>query len=193
MTSLTTPTVNPGTMSATPQPTLTTSEGLIIRPWADDDAPVIVRAFNDPGIQRWLMLSITDEAEAFNWIAARREAWDAETGANWAVTASSGEVVGRVGLRAVNLSGGHAEFTYWTLPEARGLAVAPQAVEAVTGWCFTVLGLHKMIIAHSTVNIASCKVAERAGFCHEGTAVSHVRHADGWHDMHIHGRVNPVS
>jgi [ribosomal protein S5]-alanine N-acetyltransferase len=192
MTSLTTPAVSPGTMSALPQPTLTTSGGLTIRPWDDSDAPVIVKAFSDPATQRWLLLAFTQETEAVEWITARRKAWDAETGANWAVTAR-GEVVGRIGLMDVNLSRGHASLTAWTLPEARGLSVASQAVEAVTGWCFTTLGLHKMILAHSTANPASCNVARKTGFLYEGTALSHVMHADGWHDMHIHGKVNPVS
>ncbi|MEW2435901.1 GNAT family protein [Streptomyces caniferus] len=38
-------------------------------------------------------------------------------------------------------------------------------------------------------NPASCRVATKAGFRLEGTMRSALLHADGWHDEHLHARV----
>jgi RimJ/RimL family protein N-acetyltransferase len=46
-------------------------------------------------------------------------------------------------------------------------------------------------VQHSTVNAASCRVAERAGFALEGTKRSEAWHTDGWHDMHLHAKIQP--
>jgi len=51
------------------------------------------------------------------------------------------------------------------------------------------LGLHRLELRHSTANPASCRVAARAGFRLEGTLRSAMRHPDGWHDMHLHARL----
>jgi len=76
------------------------------------------------------------------------------------------------------------------LPQARGRSVAPRALRAVTEWMFTHVGLHRIDLEHSTLNEASCRVAVKAQYVVEGTKLSSVLHADGWHDMHLHARLN---
>ena len=51
------------------------------------------------------------------------------------------------------------------------------------------LGLQRVSLMHSTQNPASCRVATAAGFVAEGTMNRYLRHADGWHDMHLHAVV----
>jgi RimJ/RimL family protein N-acetyltransferase len=92
-------------------------------------------------------------------------------------------------LRRLEWWGGIGELAYWVVPSARGRGVAPRAVEAVSGWAFSVLGLHRLELLHSVYNLASCRAAEKAGFVAEGTLRGQGRHTDGWHDMHLHGRV----
>ena len=67
--------------------------------------------------------------------------------------------------------------------------VATGATVAVAGWALGDLGLHRLELRHSTANPASCRVAVKAGFTLEGTQRSAMRHPDGWHDMHLHARV----
>jgi RimJ/RimL family protein N-acetyltransferase len=192
MTSLVTPVVSAGTMSALSQPTLTVEVGLIIRPWVPSDSLEVLKAFSDPEIQQWHMLTLETESEACEWIAVRQKSWHDEKGANWAIAnQATGLIIGRVGLRDVNLYMGQAEFTYWMLSHARGQGTAALAVAAVTKWCFDRIGLHRLVITHSIANVASCKVAGKAEFTCEGTMLSQLKHADGWHDMHIHGKINP--
>jgi ribosomal-protein-alanine N-acetyltransferase len=93
-------------------------------------------------------------------------------------------------VRRLDLDQGEGEAAYWVLPPARGRGVATRALRAVTDWMFTYVGLHRVYLEHSTRNEASCRVATGAGFVAEGTRRSACLHLDGWHDMHLHARVN---
>lgn len=46
-----------------------------------------------------------------------------------------------------------------------------------------------LVVRHSVVNAASCRVAAKAGYPLEGTRRESVRHLDGWHSMHVHVRI----
>jgi RimJ/RimL family protein N-acetyltransferase len=102
----------------------------------------------------------------------------------------AGDVAGQISLRRVVLVEGLAEVSYWVLPGARGRRIAPRALSAVTAWAFGTLRLRRVELCHSTANVASCRVAQYAGFAAEGTKRGEGRHADGWHDMHLHARLD---
>jgi [ribosomal protein S5]-alanine N-acetyltransferase len=187
------PVVPAGRMREREQPTLGAS-GLTVRPWAGTDAAGVVLAFADPDIRFWHMRELADEDEARTWIANWRERWDAETDGSWAVTdTETDDLLGQVALRTVDLEFGQGQITYWVLPAHRGDGVATRAVREVSRWALEDLGVHRLIIEHSTANEASCRVAQKAGFALEGTMRSHLLHADGWHDMHLHARINKIA
>ena len=125
-------------------------------------------------------------AEAEQWIAAAGAAWTEETGASWAVDLE-GRLAGRMTLkfsrRRVRGRG------VLDTPADRGRGVAPQALLAATRWAFD-QGFHRVQLEHSIQNPASCRVATKAQFSEEGIRRSAALHADGWHDMHLHGRIN---
>lgn len=187
MPSLAAPALPRGSMAALAQPELP-AQDLLLRPWQPSDRRTVVAGYADPAIRRWHCRSMTDD-EAGDWIAAWSRRWSGETGAGWAVLAA-GHVVGQISLRRVDLAEGLAEVSYWVLPSARGRRVAPRALSAVTAWSFATLRLHRVELCHSTVNLASCRVARYAGFTLEGTKRSEARHTDGWHDMHLHSRLD---
>jgi len=184
------------------QPALS-ADGLLLRPWNQEDAPFIQDAFSAPDLQRWHFLRIDEPAEAERWIDAWLQRWEAGTDAGWAIcqvrqathvengtsAPAVSHPVGYVGLREINLGAGAAQVSYWLVPSARGEGIAARAAAAVSDWALSELGLHRVWLMHSTSNPASCAVARRAGFLPEGTLREHLRHADGWHDMHIHGRL----
>lgn len=95
-------------------------------------------------------------------------------------------------LGAVNLEGGLADVRYWVVPAARGRGIASRVLNLLTAWATTDLGLHRLELEHSTRNLRSCRVAEQAGYALEGTRRSQLLHVDGWHDMHLHARLNPA-
>jgi [ribosomal protein S5]-alanine N-acetyltransferase len=187
--SLRRPAVPPGRLTQLAQPVLDLSGpgGLVLRPWRATDAPAVAAAYADPGIQRWHTRSMT-VAEAGAWISTWPGRWNAETGAGWAV-AGPDSVLGQISLRRVDLAEGLGELSYWVLPAARGQRVATRALGALTGWVFGPLGLHRLELAHSTVNGASCGVARNSGYLLEGTKRREALHTDGWHDMHLHARL----
>jgi ribosomal-protein-alanine N-acetyltransferase len=84
---------------------------------------------------------------------------------------------------------GVGEVSYWVMPAVRGARIATRAVCAVSSWAFDQLHLHRLELSHSTMNPASCRVAENAGYRLEGTKRREGLHTDGWHDMHFHARV----
>jgi len=162
------------------QPTLFVDE-LTLRPWQAADASAVVRAYQDPDIQRWHVRTMS-EREAAEWVASWPRKWAEETGAGWAVCDDEG-LLARMGLRALSLAEGVGEVAYWVLPEARGRSVAPRALRVVSAWLFVHAGLHRIELAHSTLNTGSCRVAIKAGYALEGTKRQQALHQDGWHDM----------
>jgi ribosomal-protein-alanine N-acetyltransferase len=80
-------------------------------------------------------------------------------------------------------------LSYWVMPAQRGSGVAARAARALTRWAFDVVGLHRVVLQHSTANLASCRVAAKLGFPVEGTLRGALLHADGWHDAHVHARL----
>jgi RimJ/RimL family protein N-acetyltransferase len=84
---------------------------------------------------------------------------------------------------------GQGEAAYWVIPAARGRGIAFAALSAMTQWLFDEVGLHRIALVHSTRNEPSCRVATKAGFALEGTLRGDLLHADGWHDVHLHARL----
>ncbi|MDR8409908.1 GNAT family N-acetyltransferase [Nonomuraea sp. 3-1Str] len=181
------PSLPPGRMATLSQPMLD-ADGILLRPWQRSDRPAVLAGYADPAIQRWHCRSMTAD-EADDWIGSWAGRWRQETGAGWAVVDAS-EVVGQVSLRRLDFRDGWAEVSYWVLPAARGRRIATRALSAVTAWSFVAIGLHRVELNHSTANMASCRVAQAAGFAMEGTKRREALHADGWHDMHLHARLD---
>jgi [ribosomal protein S5]-alanine N-acetyltransferase len=131
-----------------------------------------------------------DPPGASDWVEATGERWTAETDAEWAIVAGD-DVLGRVARRGVDLSVGHAEISYWTRPHARGRGVASDGVSRIATWALRTVGFWRLEIRHSVQNPGSCRVAVHAGFIEEAQLARHHLHADGFHDIHIHSRLQP--
>ncbi|MEU8070743.1 MULTISPECIES: GNAT family N-acetyltransferase [unclassified Micromonospora] len=183
------PAVPAGSLAAGPQPTLPADDGLILRPWEPADAPAVLAAYQDPEIRRWHTRRPASEEQVLDWFAHLHRAWQQEAGAGWAVTRGGGEVVGRIAMGGVDLADGVAACAYWVVPAARGAGVASRALRALSAWALAEGRLHRLWLDHSTHNLASCRVAVKAGFRLEGTTRSAAVHDDGRHDMHLHARV----
>jgi len=185
---LVSPVLQTGSLARLPQPILVAAD-VALRPWTPADVPVLVAAYSDPAIQQWHARSMT-ESEALAYVYAWPERWDDEVGAGWAIELGD-EVIGQVSLRQIRMDEGLAVLSYWVLPAGRGRGIAPTAVQTVTQWAFTEIGVLRAELDHSTRNAPSCRVATKAGYLLEGTSRQQVRHADGFHDMHRHARLNP--
>ena len=183
------PALLPGSVNGSLQPVLEVDDRFLLRPWTLDDVPVVVDAYSDSEIRRWMPYSY-DALEAAQVIAKWAEAWNTETGACWAIAnRSDGSACGRLAFQTIDLISGSAELAYWVLPHARGAGAATLATEALSNWAFTRLGLHRLELHHSVHNEASCHVATAAKFELEGTLRSADLYSDGWHDTHLHARI----
>jgi len=183
------PALRAGTLAEHPQPTIAAGGGLRLRPWQAGDVQAFLAAYRDPEIRRWHTRQPDSEQHVHEWFEQYRRDWAAEWGGHWAVT-RGGEVVGRIAVRGMNFDDGVADCAYWVVPAARGVGVASRALTAVSRWALDETGFHRLELDHSTGNLASCRVATKAGFLLEGTKRSAAVHADGRHDMHLHARIS---
>jgi [ribosomal protein S5]-alanine N-acetyltransferase len=183
------PVLTAGTLLDIGQPVLAAGAAAVLRPFAEADAPSVLRAYSDPAIRHWNVREMASEAEAAAWIREWAPRWQNETDACWAVVGRDDEVMGRLAVRDIDLVGGQGQCTYWMLPGARGRGLATAAVQAVCRWAFGDIGFHRLSLIHSVANPASCRVAMKAGFALEGTFRRYQLLDDGWHDVHTHARL----
>jgi RimJ/RimL family protein N-acetyltransferase len=171
-----------------------------LRPPEAADHDAIAEALRDPGIQRWNTgrnLALAPESErAGIWLRLRAKDWAAGTAAYFVVLdATSGDLLGTVGIRDINRNPQQALAAYWTVPAARGRGVAAAALETVSSWAETPvdqggLGLVRLSLDHALANPASCRVAEKAGYVFEGLMRASFLDIFGVrHDSHLHARI----
>ena len=154
-----------------PDPPLT--DGVVaLRPWHKDDVGVLPGLINgDPEIERWLELmpSPYTRKDAREWVARATEAWRSGLFLPFAVLdAETGRVVGGLGFNSLDLDSASGEIGYWLSAAARGRGLTTRALRLVTQWGFDALALERVQVRAEAENLASCRVAEKAGFRREG-------------------------
>lgn len=183
------PVIASGSLGGSPQPVLPVTGGLLLRPWAERDAPAFLSAYQDGAIRRWHTRRPSSETGVREWFDGYRQDWRQEKGGHWAISGGGGELLGRIALRGLDFDDGTAVVAYWVLPAARGAGVASRGLGALSTWALDEIGFHRLELDHSTRNHASCRVATKSGYLLEGTKRSAALHDDGHHDMHLHARI----
>ncbi|MFI7107823.1 GNAT family N-acetyltransferase [Nonomuraea sp. NPDC050227] len=161
---------------------------LILRMPADPDAEAIARMMDDPVTARHLPLlpSPYRVEDARAYLKFAEDKW-ASGGAEWAVT-EDGRYAGAIGVRPPD-RWGTAEIGYVVAPWARGRGVAARAARAVSDW-LTDQGVHRVELQAEVENVASLRVALRAGFREEGRRRKAKRLRDGrWADLVSFARI----
>ncbi|MFG1701469.1 GNAT family N-acetyltransferase [Nonomuraea sp. NPDC049309] len=147
---------------------------LHLRPQELRDAPHLAATGADPLTQEFTGVprGYTEEhARAYIAHAERRRirglgiAWTAEE-------LVTGRYAVNIDLRDLDWNNRTAEVGYMTAPWARGNGYAAEAVRAVARWLFDRHGFARLQLRAATVNTASQRVAEKAGFVREGVARS---------------------
>jgi len=144
-----------------------------LRPWNGDDAEAIYEACQDPEIQHWISVIprpyTREHARAF--VAA------ADPDRQQLAIVEDGRVVGAMALREINR--GTGRIGYWCVSGERGRGIATRALRQLCRHALDELGLERLELTTDTDNLASQRVAEKAGFQREGVLRSHLRHPDG--------------
>jgi RimJ/RimL family protein N-acetyltransferase len=165
-----------------------TGDFVVLRAFDDADVSQLLAAFDDPDVALW-NAGPTEADGVLRWMRDRND-WASGEHASWAVADTSGALLGSVSLHRLDSEQADAEAGYWTAPWARRRGVAAAALALATGYAFGRIGLHRVYLYHAVENAASCVVAERAGFRHEGTLRQSYLYGDGrYHDEHLHGRL----
>lgn len=144
------------------------TDGLVLRPWRDEDAEPVYRACQDPAIQRWSALpSPYRMSDAQALIDSSCAAWRDGTGALMGVfDQASGDLVGSCSVGAIR--DGSGWLGYWVAPWARNHGIATRACRAVATFAFEHLGLVRLLWQAEIGNHASHLVALRTGFRIDG-------------------------
>ena len=161
-------------------------DGVVLRPWRDEDAPRVVEACRDERTAWWLgtMPSPYTLADARDYLEGRYERPATGTGVGWAVAdPASDEVLGSIALFDLK-AGREAEIGYWTHPEARGKGVMTEACGLVVRHAFAPvdqggLGLRRILVYAAEGNTASRRVVEVNGFVQVGRERRGVQLRDG--------------
>lgn len=139
-----------------------------LRPWRADDADALLRACQDPDIQRFTTVPSPyhrDDAEKF--LAERVHEVPLDGGAAFCIERidQPGTVVGSMAL--LHVRGGVGEIGYWGAPWARGRGYVTDALDTVVAWAFGEGRAERLELLIEPANGASRAVARRAGFAEE--------------------------
>jgi RimJ/RimL family protein N-acetyltransferase len=166
-------------------PATPSTPALTLRPWTDAHADALLEIYRDPAMRRWTRAPVRTPAEATAWLAVQKDGWHSGDRLSFAVHHDEERLVGCVVLKSPHTA---PEVGYWTAAAARGRGVASRALDALSTWAFTTRGLTRLELLHQVDNVASCRVAEKAGYQYEKTLPAtppfpldghlHARHAD---------------
>ena len=145
--------------------------GFVLRPFAAGDYDAAHAAREEEDAARWVNGLPQPDGEAMSRVdeELRRNgkllhlAIEAEDG-----SAYLGEIV--LFLRAAEAAeSGIGEIAYVVAPAARGRGIATSVVRLLSEWAFVELGLERLQLSIHPANVASRRVAEKAGYQYEGT------------------------
>jgi RimJ/RimL family protein N-acetyltransferase len=141
---------------------------IALRPFTEADVPAIVEACQDPEIPRWTSVPAPyTEADARDFVAGPP---DVHTFA--VVDATTDELLGSVGFALIGEARAH--FGYWVSREARGRGVATLALGLVAARAIREHRLARLQLIVEPENVASIRVAEKAGFRREALLRSYI-------------------
>ena len=98
-----------------------------------------------------------------------------------------GRIIGGIGIVEWEPANEAVSLGYWLGHDFRGHGYMTEAVKTLANYCFTELGIHRIVIRAATSNTASRAIPERLGFVHEGTLRGATKLASGYHDLAVYG------
>jgi RimJ/RimL family protein N-acetyltransferase len=147
-------------------------ELLVLRPMQVADADAIVGGLNDPDARRFMPLipAPYTRAAADAWIQRCEAVWETEEAFPFAILdAETDELLGSIELH------GGSTVGYWVRADARGRGIATRALRLVCDWATQ----RPLQLTTHPENLASQRVAEKAGFRRIGITSDHPPFRDG--------------
>lgn len=145
-----------------------TGEKALLRPFTEEDVPVMLRVLADPEVIR-LTGSPTEEfgeERLRSWYGSRNEQTDRlDLGI---VDRASGELVGEAVLWEWDRHNRNCSFRILIGPAGRDRGLGTEAVRLILGYAFERLGLHRVSLWVFAHNPRARRAYEKAGFVTEG-------------------------
>ena len=135
-----------------------------LRPWQAADAEALAAAWNDPDIAAGSQPpDDRSVAAAGRWIAGCAEREHRLLAIDRVIDVA-GTCVGEVGLANIDQRRGAALIGWWVAADHRGRGHATAGVQAMVALAFSDHELRAIVAEIGIDNVASIRVAERAGF-----------------------------
>jgi ribosomal-protein-alanine N-acetyltransferase len=146
------------------------TERLRLRAPLPRDAAALLGILGDAEVTRYHnMPTLTTLAEAHAALERLRQRYTARDAIRWAIELlDDGDMIGTVGLLRFDFEHRRAEVGYEIARRLWGRGLTPEAVAAVIGYGFSVLGLHRIEAGVLPGNDASVRVLQKLGFLEEG-------------------------
>jgi RimJ/RimL family protein N-acetyltransferase len=174
-------------MSAFPSPVIHSAR-LDLREYGVEDAGLVRAVLTQGGEPEALPPGApSDPGDVARWLAdgvhrARREG----TGVHlMMLDRAAGQIVGSIGLFHADWEVRAVEIGYGVRGDQRGKGYASEALGVVARWALTAGGIQRAWLTANTDNVASVRVAEKAGFHREGTLRRAALEDDGLHDLAV--------
>ena len=141
---------------------------IALRRWDESDIEDSVVACSDPEVIRWIPRIPTpySEQDAREFLALADNGWEDGRSFSFAITERvSGRTVGSVG---VTVNGPIGDVGYFVFAGHRRRGIGERALKLVSRWALQELGLARLQLWVMVGNVASARLAEKAGFKREG-------------------------
>ena len=151
---------------------------LLLRPPCQRDLAAVVAACQDPEIPRFIPYVPVpySHQDGKTWLAEVERKWQSSDERTFAIVDQESDRF--LGAVAIRLRDG-GSIGYWLSREARGKGVMSEAVGAVVKWARTEHGIERLYIVAHPDNVASQRVAEKAGFVRVGVTAHEPPSRDG--------------
>lgn len=149
-------------------------QGLLLRTYREGDAPRLFEAVREsiPEVSRWLPWCHQNYSieESREFVASRHDAAQGDEHYSFAVfeTSNPDRLLGGVGINFINRVHQFANLGYWVRTSAAGQGIATRATRVAACFGFEELRIQRIEIVAAVKNVASQRVAERAGAVREG-------------------------
>lgn len=138
---------------------------LIIRDFIVEDIDAIFKVLSDPAVMRFSLKGPFSKEKTIKYIHDHIRAYSQPGYGQYAIVLKESDaVIGCCGFIDMQFNGGReTEVTYRIAKEYWGKGFASEAVRACKEYAFSQLGLSRLMARIEPENIASIKVAEKAG------------------------------
>jgi len=147
-------------------------QDIAIRPYAVADATVVWQAVRESmgDLQPWMPWCHRDYSlrDSCGWLELQVKAFEQRTAFEFAIVSADGGYLGACGINQIDQPNHRANLGYWVRTSACRRGIATRAVRLIREWAFRNTDLSRLEIVVAVGNVASQRVAEKAGASREG-------------------------